>query len=365
VSKKAADEHFRKVSADQGYDPTGGKESFKVWSERYLLSKEGVIKPSTMAKTKGILDRSVLPEFGHRRIDSIKTADIKAYTDRLRIERGLSPATVRHHFLVVSGVLGHATDNNAIPINPAKGCKLPTDKTAGRIKPEVRPLSAGEVAALENALNEQDPDTPYGLLCTFLAYTGLRVSEASGLVISDLNTMTGVLTVRRTLTKVRGGWAESNPKNGEPRKVRLPSWLSLRMAAYLGEHPHKDDPAAPLWPGRRTADAERFKHAKGGLDWSRPWDRDAFYKRHFKPALKLAGLPANVRLHDLRHSCASILRRNGVPIEHISKQLGHKSVIITQTIYTHIWDDDTANFMDTIPEPVPSVGGGGVTLLHA
>lgn len=158
-----------------------------------------------------------------------------------------------------------------------------------------------------------------------------------------------------------GGWEIGSTKNSTSRRVRLPEWLALDLAEYLGTHPNRKDPTAPLWPGRKIHDAQRFKGAKGGLDWTWPWDRDAFYKRHFKPALRSAGLPERMRLHDLRHTCASILQSAGVPIEHISKQLGHRNVVVTQAIYAHVFDTDTANFMDTVAAPPPATSTASIT----
>jgi integrase len=224
-------------------------------------------------------------------------------------------------------------------------------------------LTPAEVAKLAQAMDEQSPEMPYALMVTFMAYTGLRVSEVSGLNIEDLDTMRRVLHVRRTRNRVRGGWEEHSPKSGKGRRVRLPEWLAFDLAEYLGTHPNRSLPSSPLWPGRKIHDAQRFKGAKGGLDWERPWDRDAFYKRHFKPALAAAGLPANMRLHDLRHTCASILQSEGVPIEHISKQLCHRNVVVTQTIYAHVFDTDTANYMDTVAAPPSFRQSGTVTRL--
>ncbi|GAA1543336.1 tyrosine-type recombinase/integrase [Nocardioides humi] len=363
VTKKSAESHRRKVTVEREHDPQQGKESFREWAAKFTKSKEGKVSAAYLRKINGILKSSVLPEFGSTRVDQINTVDVQEYLDRIQSERNLTPATVRHHWLVVSGVLKYAVKRKAIPLNPATGVELPTDKALGRIKPEAVFLTPGEVAKLAAAMAEQDPTTPYALMVTFMAYTGLRASEVSGLNIDDVDTMRRVLHVRRTRSKVRGGWEVSSTKNSTSRRVRLPEWLALDLAAYLGAHPNRKEPSAPLWPGRKIHDAQRFKGGKGGLDWSRPWDRDAFYKRHFKPALAAAGLPERMRLHDLRHTCASILQSAGVPIEHISKQLGHRNVVVTQAIYAHVFDTDTANFMDTVAAPPSTTGKASVTQL--
>ena len=58
--------------------------------------------------------------------------------------------------------------------------------------------------------------------------------------------------------------------------------------------------------------------------------------RHFKPALKAAGLPATVRLYDLRHTCATLLLQAGVNPKVVAERLGHASVTLTLDTYSHV-----------------------------
>ena len=85
--------------------------------------------------------------------------------------------------------------------------------------------------------------------------------------------------------------------------------------------------------------------------------------RNVGTALAAAGLPERMRLHDLRHPCASILQSAGVPIEHISKQLRHKDVVVTQAIDAHVFDTDTANLMDTVAASPSTADKASVTRL--
>ncbi len=58
--------------------------------------------------------------------------------------------------------------------------------------------------------------------------------------------------------------------------------------------------------------------------------------RHFKPALKAAGLPQEVRLYDLRHTCATLLLLAGVNPKIVAERLGHASVTLTLDTYSHV-----------------------------
>jgi integrase len=152
--------------------------------------------------------------------------------------------------------------------------------------------------------------------------------------------------VYRTRAKTNGGWQVDLPKTpGSDREVPLPGWLATDLAAYLAAHPRRHDPAAPLWPGRHRYPDLR---TRGLLNWDEPWERGVFAKSVFKPALVRAGLPATVRLHDLRHTYISILASKGVPAYRIAKYAGHADVHTTLAIYTHLFKTDEAADMELL-----------------
>jgi integrase len=218
-------------------------------------------------------------------------------------------------------------------------------------------LSPEQVEALAHVL---DGHPPYGLLIRFIAYTGLRAGEVAGLNVGDV--LLGRVQVHRTRDKVRGGWREGTPKSeASTRLVPLPPWLREELGRYLAnEHPNGSDAASPLWPGRH-----RYPDllTKGTLDWSEPWERDCFYRSAFKPALLRAGLPASVRLHDLRHTYASICASAGIPPYRVAAYLGHAQVTTTLSIYTHLFDADSTDDMDRLARPDSRGARASATLI--
>ena len=88
-----------------------------------------------------------------------------------------------------------------------------------------------------------------------------------------------------------------------------------------------------------------FPNTSGG-----PTDYTNLVPRHFKPLLKRAGLP-NIRFHDLRHTCATLLLAKGVHPKIVSEMLGHSSVSITLDTYSHVipgLGDAAAGAMDEV-----------------
>jgi len=337
-------------------DYAAGRASFGEWAERWYRAVAATSKPSTARGYRSILDGSVLPVFGSRRIRTITTADVQDWVTVL-LESGKTPPTVKHHVSVARRVLAEAARGRAIAYNPAVDVRLPTDRTVGRAKPEPRFLDAEEVARLAAYLDERA--WPYGLLVTFAAYTGLRAGELAGLNIGDVDPLHRVVHVRRTRRKIRGGWEVHTPKSGKPRRVPMPRWLAEEIAAYMARHPYRSDPDASLWPGRRaggyTHGARGAQHAHNGeLDFARTWEPGTFYKRTYQPALSAVGLPTGrggVRLHDLRHTYASLSASAGIPAYRLADYMGHASETVTRTIYTHLFAADAAADMDLLTKP--------------
>lgn len=333
-------------ASGQSSDPNPGKQPFEVWAERWINSLDGKKKPSTVRSYKSILNTSVLPLFGHRRIASITPADVDEWLTGLQA-RKLAPPTIHRHYGVLRLVFKYAARLGAITQNPALNAELPTDKSTGRRKPEPVFLSSVQVERLAVQLPE-----PYDLLVRFLAYTGLRVAEASGLNVGDVNMRAGrQISVHRTRTKVKGGWEVHVTKNGKPRRVPLLN-KALRddMTAYLAAHPNADRPAAFLWPGTSQLTTPGISGSRSLLDWDKPWEPSNFHKRQYKRALTAAGLERRTRLHDLRHTAASLMLASGIAPYRVAEYLGHSQQVLTTT-YAHVMPDsvvdDAARFEAT------------------
>jgi integrase len=209
------------------------------------------------------------------------------------------------------------------------------------------------------------------LLTLFAAYTGLRAAEIAGCEVGDLTFTPGPAGVRawinvRRAKKRRGGrWVVNRLKSAKSvRTVPLPSWLAERMADYLAQHPRAEEPTAPLWPNRALGGSRRRgQRAVAPLDFSEPVDASAFYKNVLRPALETVGLPASrpatndapavrgVRLHDLRHTFATLQLSAGVHFMQVSKWLGHSNFTLTLDVYGDYIPEQDGGALNTLPEP--------------
>lgn len=285
------------------------------------------LKPRTLLSYRQCYDRHVLPALGTRRIAAVTSSDVEKWVVDLHAS-GLSPATVRNTFVALNKVFRYAVRHQLVAANPCTGTELPRATGEAVFKPHF--LTPIEVEAVAAVLDEHPP---YGLVVRFAAGTGLRAGELAALQVHDINLMRREVLVRRTVQRVRGGWVVGEPKSARStRNVPLLSGeLLADLVAYLGEHPERHRPEAPLWPGRGVG-----SHA---LDWERPFDHQSFYRWYFKPACARAGL-TDVRFHDLRHSYASMLLAAGVEVYKVSRWMGHANISTTDSIYAHLYPGD-------------------------
>lgn len=361
--KRAVEE---RAATNLSVDHSPGKEPFRLWAERWLHSLEGKKKPGTLRGYRCILNSSVLPAFGDLRIAAITPADIDEWLTGLRTGkatshgRPLTPPTIHRHFGVLRLVFKYAARMGAIVQSPALNAELPTDRSTGRQKPEPVFLTPAQVEALAVQLPE-----PYDLLVRFLAYTGLRVAEASGLNVGDVDLFAArQIAVRRTRKKVNGGWEVHTTKNGKPRRVPLlPAWLRDDMAAFLKKHPNRDNPDAPLWPGTAALRTKGQSGVQRSIDWDKPWEPGTFHKRQYKPALVRAGLPPRTRQHDLRHTAASIMLGQGVEPIWVAEYLGHSLQVLTTT-YAHLMPDTVDRHVALFGERPEPLAASNVLPLH-
>lgn len=280
------------------------------------------LKPKTVAGYEAAYRLHVLPTFGSRRITSITSQEVELWVQGLTTA-GLAPASVRGTFVALTKAFAYAQRHDLVAKNPCSGTPLPANH-----KKEMRFLGPDEVEALAGAMDSHEP---YGLMVRFAAYTGVRTGELAGLQIGDLNLLRRTVHIDRQLQRVTGqGLVYASPKTENAhRYVPLRRGLVDDLAAYLNHHPYRADPSAPVWPGRE----------KGGdraLDFDRLPDPASFYRYYMKPTAAQVGLGA-VRAHDLRHTYAAIMAAANVPIERVSRFMGHHSITVTADVYGHLF----------------------------
>jgi len=274
-------------------------------------------------ETEGLVRNHIEPALGRVKLGDLSPAHLRGLY-AAKLASGLSGRTVGYIHVTLYSALKAAVLDGLIPRNPAASVKAPRMD-----KQEMTPLSPAQARALLDTAREMDDR--WSALYVLAVSTGLRQGELLGLRWEDVDLESATLRVRHTLQPP--GFPKGAPARLTPPKTRR----SLRGVRL----PHSAVQA--LLRHQELQDAERARangswHDRGLVfpnTLGTPMDYTNLVPRHFKPLLKKASLP-NVRFHDLRHTCATLLFTRGVHPKIVSEMLGHSSVSITLDVYSHV-----------------------------
>jgi integrase len=237
---------------------------------------------------------------------------------REKLDADLAPATVRKIHSTLHKALSQAVSDGLVPRNAA-------DVKAPRPAPdEMHPLSEEEARTfLETAQASGDR---FEALYVVAITTGLRRGELLGLRWKDADLERGTLRVGRALVREGGRHAlgETKTKRGR-RQVNL----TPRTVSALKGHRKRQLEETMRLAGLYKDHGLIFASTVGT-----PVNPENLVKRSFKPLLKSGGLP-EIRFHDLRHTCATLLLGQGVHPKIVQELLGHATIAMTLDTYSH------------------------------
>jgi integrase len=289
--------------------------TFGDYADIWWVSIGSVSKKKTIKAYKVCLFRHILPVFGKRNIKKITKLDVKTFL-QAKIADGQAQSSVNIMKSVLSGVFGCAIDAQEISLNPA--LQMGRIAKRGTSKPDMRPLDYKELDRLLTTFKKHFPDDyPIALL---FARTGLRIGEVFALKWGDIDFVERTITVSRT----RDQTDIDTPKNARERTVDM----SIDLTQILTEY-------------RKWMKERAMALGWGALpEWvcvcerGKPLSINRWRYKVFAKALEKAGLRA-FRIHDLRHTFASMLLMAGENPAYVQQQLGHSSLRMTLDIYGH------------------------------
>ncbi|MFJ2778565.1 tyrosine-type recombinase/integrase [Kitasatospora sp. NPDC087315] len=284
--------------------------TFLKWSEQWLNSKER--RPGTQESYERNMRNHIQPEFGGSLLHRIEPADVQEWITRLR-NKGLAARTIHLIYKTFRACINSAVRKRVIPFTPCVDIDLPEVK-----RKRIVPATREQVWALYEAM----PMHSRALVMVGVG-CGLRSGEALGLCLDAIDFEAGVLTVRRQVIKERSkaqlvDYNKTESSHG--REVPLPAFTHRALLDHLDSNS-----VLVMADGAKVL----FRSSRGNL-----FRRDAFYKT-FKRALAVAGLPADFRFHDLRHSFASHALDQGVPESTVQLYMGHASAEELKGTYHH------------------------------
>jgi len=281
--------------------------------EKWLPSIEMTLRPTTFINYVCNLKGHVVSRIGSLQIQELDGPKFNAlYAELLRSGRrrggapGLSPTTVRRVHAILRRAFKDAVRWGLLEKNPVESCDPPR-----LARPDV--MRTWTLDELKTFLRLAKRDDWYELWL-LLAMTGMRRGEALGLRRTDVNPAARVLSIRQTLVLVGHQPHFSEPKSARGRRVVV---LDSVTALALERRTNGSSPNDLVF---RTEVGEPLHPAS--------------VSKRFREIVESSDLP-RVRLHDLRHTYATLALQSGVHPKIVSERLGHSTVALTLDIYSH------------------------------
>lgn len=291
----------------------------------YLSSTKNTVKETTWAKKNTNIRVGVLPILGNVKLQKLTTAVLQNWKDEIN-NRNLSIGTKRNYYKELNGSLNYAVKLDFIDSNPLK--KLGGFKDVYFTNPQetlhyytaeefLKYITFAKAFAL---ISDKFSDWAYYVFFCIAFYTGMRKGEINALRWSDIDN--NIIHVRRSVSqKVKGKPIfEAIPKNRSSyRDLQMPNPLKR----ILDEHKERQKCDTRFTEDYRVC---------GGIDVL----KDTTIELRNKKYHTAAGLP-HIRIHDFRHTHASVLINEGINIQEIARRLGHSNTEITWKIYAHLY----------------------------
>ncbi|MGO0058594.1 tyrosine-type recombinase/integrase [Brevibacillus fluminis] len=296
-------------------------EYMDYWLENYA-------KVSTRHTTHNVyqkrVNRYIVPNIGRVRMKDLKAMHLqKLYADLLKDgamyrDGGLSPITIRHLHGMIHKALENAVRWQIVARNVSQMVELPRVE-----KRETDVLTREQVQQLVEAAKDHELYIPILLAVT----TGMRYAEIFGLPWKHVDLDKRIINVRQQLVRTKGEYKLTEPKTkSSERLISLPDSLVAPLRKHKAEQGQKK------WHFGKDFN-------KDDLVCCRPEDGQPYsatpVRRKFRSILEKAGLP-DVRIHDLRHTVATLLLEQGVHPKVVSELLGHANIGVTLDRYSHV-----------------------------
>ena len=330
-TRKEAEQALTKALSDidGGRLHGAGKQTVEGFLVSWLAtwSASSHLKPTTIASTSIDVHKYLVPELGKLRLKELKPKHIQDALAKLLVSgrvnptrdgaTGLSPKTVRNIYGTLRQALSDAVRWELLPYNPADKVSPPASH---RVEP--RAWSGEQVARF--LLHTHELADPYSVVWRLLFLTGMRRGELLGLRWSDIDLVEGVVTVRQARVVAGGRVITTTPKSrAGNRTVSLDAVTVIELAKLKNSH---------------EAQAELFGYWATDLVVVSPTGLPMQPKdllQRFQKSARSAGLPV-IKLHEARHTYATLALQQGTPVHVLSQRLGHSQASTTVNIYAHV-----------------------------
>ncbi len=284
------------------------------------------VAPTTYQRYEIIVEQHLIPALGQYRLQKLQPLHIQAYYQQALVSGrrngrgGLSKRTVLHHHRVLHAALEYAVRLQLLARNPADAVQPP--------RPEPREFPVLDPEGVRRLLEAARHRRMYIAILLAVA-TGMRRGEILALRWEDVDLEAGRIHVRQTLVKTKDGLRFTDPKTRRSaRVIRIGPAVVQALRRHKAQQAEEKLRLGPAYQDHGLVVARQDGHPYSPAEFSRT----------FTELARQAGFP-HLRLHDLRHTHATLLLREGTPIKAVSDRLGHASAAFTLDTYGHTLPD--------------------------
>lgn len=300
---------------------------FIDYMKKWLKMISSSVEPTTLNGYQGVINGRMTDYFKNTKItlQNIKPKHIQEFYQYL-LDEGLCGNTVKHYHANIRKALQYAMKTDIILSNPADKVDLPKIE---EYKPKF--YTSDEVKTLLNEVIGTKLEIPVMIDCFY----GFRRSEVIGLKWSAVDFENDTITINHTITQSNGKLIIRDKTKTKSSKRTLP--LEPIVKSFLIELKEKQEKNRELCGDSYNKDYLEYICVDNCGNIIRPdYVTETFLKLLKRKNLKI------IRFHDLRHTCASILLKNGANMKEIQAWLGHSNYNTTANLYAHL-DSSSVN----------------------
>jgi len=338
---------------DAGTIPIAGPQlNVGDWLDHWLSIAKRSVRVATYTGYESGVRNHLKPMLGHHRLDRLQPEHLEAFYIHLADAKGLSPAMQLQQHRIISRALKVALQRGRVGRNVATLVAAPSLK-----RTEVLPFTAEEARKILRAAQSRPNPARWSVALAL----GLRQGEALGARWQDVDLDAGTWRVTQALQRQAfrhgcgnqpcdrtplqcpqrvGGlvFVESKSAKGR-RALALPAQLRAALRTHLQEQQHERDAAGNLWQDHGLVFCKPLGNP---IDPSHDWSE-------WKALLTAAGV-RDARLHDARHTAATLLLEQGVDARIVMEILGHSQISLTQNTYQHVMPAVLADATDRVAQ---------------